>query len=89
MPVTRHVQPEREPAMRSISRIPPGDGTICSTPGTGIASALLLPQSGIERQVVVPAHDKPESFRGVRTEAVLGKDRRANLFRRCVCALPR
>ena len=72
MPVTRHVEPEREPAVRSISRIPPGDRTICSTPGAGVSPAVFLPHPGIERQEVVAAQNSEEFLRGVRAEAVLG-----------------
>ena len=88
MPVTGHVEPHRESAMRSISRIPPGDGTIRSAPGAGVAAPVLLAHPGIERQEVVASQNSQETFRGVGTEAVLELDRGANLLGGCVRCLP-
>ena len=75
--------------MRSISRIPPGDGPIWSARGSAVAAAVLLADPGIDGKKVVAAQDPQQSLRRVRTEAVLGGDRGANLFRGRLAALPR
>src|SRR5207249_2115558 len=88
VPVTGHVKPEREAAMRSISRIPPSDGPIRSAPRARIAAAILLPHPGIDREEVMSPKNAQESFRGIGPEAVLGLDRGANVLRGHSAALP-
>src|SRR5262249_34639766 len=74
--------------MRSISRIPPRDGPICSARRAVVAAAVLLADPGIDGEEVVAAENPKQSLRGVGPEAVLGGDRAADLLGGDLAALP-